>query len=73
MFDEVRILFHFNFPLLTPVLNESFQRHALAALYPVKAPLAPIEQEAGWAPEPVWGFSGLEMNPVLKTARDTGQ
>ena len=43
MFDEVYILFHFNIPLLTPTLNESFQRHAPAALYPAKAPLAPVE------------------------------
>ena len=29
------------------------QRHALAALYPVKDPV-PIVQEAGWALRPVW-------------------
>jgi len=29
------------------------QRHALAAFTPGKDP-APIVQEAGWAPEPVW-------------------
>jgi hypothetical protein len=31
------------------------QRHAPAALYPRgKRPQVPIEQEAGWAPEPIW-------------------
>ena len=29
------------------------QRHALAALTPVKDPV-PIVHEAGWAPGPVW-------------------
>jgi len=29
------------------------QQHAPAALYPVKEPVA-ILQEAGWAPGPVW-------------------
>jgi hypothetical protein len=29
------------------------QRHAPAALYPVKDPV-PIVQETGWAPGPVW-------------------
>jgi hypothetical protein len=33
----------------------SGQRHAPAALLPTgKGPPVPIEQEAGWAPEPVW-------------------
>jgi hypothetical protein len=36
-------------------MGVSGQRHALAALYPPgKGPPVPIEQEAGWAPEPVW-------------------
>jgi hypothetical protein len=31
------------------------ERHAPTALYPRgKGPSVPIEQEAGWAPEPVW-------------------
>jgi hypothetical protein len=40
---------------LTSALDRvSGQRHAPAALYPLKGPLVPIVQEAGWAPEPVW-------------------
>jgi len=32
----------------------SGQLHAPAALSPVKEPLVPIGQEAGWAPKPFW-------------------
>lgn len=32
----------------------SGQLHVLAALPPGKESLVPIQQEAGWAPEPVW-------------------
>jgi hypothetical protein len=32
----------------------SGQRHAPSTLYPRGRPTAPIEQEARWAPEPVW-------------------
>jgi hypothetical protein len=36
-------------------MGVSGQHHAPAALYPPgKGPPAPIVQEAGWAPEPVW-------------------
>jgi hypothetical protein len=36
-------------------MGVSGQRHAPAALLPLgKGPPAPIVQEAGWAPEPVW-------------------
>jgi hypothetical protein len=36
-------------------MGVSGQHHALAALYPrEKDAPAPIGQEAGWAPEPVW-------------------
>jgi hypothetical protein len=36
-------------------MGVSGQRHAPAALLPPgKGPPAPIVQEAGWAPEPVW-------------------
>jgi hypothetical protein len=35
-------------------MGVSGQRHAPAALYPGKGPPIPIEEEAGWAPEPVW-------------------
>jgi hypothetical protein len=41
-------------------MGVSGQRHAPAALYPRgKGRPVPIEQEAGWAPEPVW-TQGLE-------------
>jgi hypothetical protein len=36
-------------------MGVSGQRHAPAALLPRgKEPPVPIEQKAGWAPEPVW-------------------
>jgi hypothetical protein len=35
-------------------MEVSGQLHALAALLPGKEPMVPTEQEAGWAPEPVW-------------------
>ena len=38
------------------------QRHTAATLLPGRG-LAPIQQEAGWAPEPVWTFVfGEEKN-----------
>jgi hypothetical protein len=41
-------------------MGVSGQHHAPAALYPQrKDPPVPIEQEAGWASEPVW-TQGLE-------------
>jgi hypothetical protein len=41
-------------------MGVSSQRHAPAALYPRKKdPPVPIEQEADWAPEPIW-TQGLE-------------
>jgi hypothetical protein len=35
-------------------MEVSGQLHAPAALPPGKEPHLPVEQEAGWAPEPVW-------------------
>jgi hypothetical protein len=35
-------------------MEVSGQLHAPAALHPRKQPPEPIEQETGWAPEPVW-------------------
>jgi hypothetical protein len=73
VFYEDYIIFYFNITLLTPALNKIFQRHAPAALYPVKAPLSSIEQKVGLVPEPVRGFSGHETKSVVETACDTGQ
>jgi hypothetical protein len=44
-------------------MGVSGQHHASAALYPGKRLLVPIEQEAEWAPEPVW-TQRLEGNPL---------
>ena len=35
-------------------LDVSGQIYAPAALFPVKEPLVPLPQEAGWVPAPVW-------------------
>jgi hypothetical protein len=39
-------------------MEGSNQLHAPTALSSGKEPPAPIEQEAGWAPEPVWTVVG---------------
>jgi len=35
-------------------MNVSGQIYAPAALFSVNEPSVPVEQEAGWAPQPVW-------------------
>jgi hypothetical protein len=37
-------------------MDVSGQPHASTTLYLGKEPLEPTEQEAGWAPEPIWTF-----------------
>jgi hypothetical protein len=52
----------------------SGQLYAPATLSPGKKPPAPIEQEAGWAAEPVWTtwrrkfltLPGLELRPLSR-------
>jgi hypothetical protein len=43
-------------------MGVSGQRYARPGFTPRKGPSVPIEQEAGWAPEPVW-TQRLEGNP----------
>jgi hypothetical protein len=42
----------------------SGQLHVPAALLPGKEPLVPIEEESGWAPEPVWTQCRREKFPA---------
>jgi hypothetical protein len=43
----------------------SGQLHALGALHPGKQPIVPTEQEAEWAPEPVWTLWSKEKSLLL--------
>jgi hypothetical protein len=53
----------------------SYKLHALAALPPGTEPPAPIQQETGWAPEPVWTWRkflpllGLQLRPLGRPPR----
>jgi hypothetical protein len=62
-----------SYSLTTSALDGvSGQRHAPAALNPrAKGPPAPIVQEAGWAPEPVWTqpLPGIEPRSPGRPAR----
>jgi hypothetical protein len=40
------------------------QLHALTALPPGERGPVPIVYDAGWAPEPVCGFCGIQINPL---------
>jgi hypothetical protein len=45
-------------------MEVSGQLHGPAALSPRKETLVSIEQEAGWAPEPVWALWWREKSPA---------
>jgi hypothetical protein len=68
-YGGVGVLIHVFFP--SALVEVSGQLHAPAALSPRKGPQVPIEQEAGWAPEPIWTWRkflplpGLELQPQL--------
>jgi hypothetical protein len=46
-------------------MQVSGKLHALAALLSEIEPRAPVVQEAGWAPEPVWTLWKTEKSPPL--------
>jgi hypothetical protein len=50
-------------------MEVSGKLHVPAVLSPGKEPPVPTEQEAAWAPEPVWTRWWREKNPITDPAR----